>query len=257
MKITMLGCGPSMGVPAIGPDWGACDPADPRNRRRRASLLIECRGKTILIDASPDLRDQLLDANIRHIDAVIFTHAHADHLHGVDDLRAVNRLMQSPIDLYADAQTMTEIEQRFGYVLKPVPPGGLFYKPTLTPHLIEGPFAAAGVPLTPFTQDHGFGTTLGLRIGAFAYSTDVTELSDNAFAAVAGIETWIVDCLRYEPHSTHSHLAKTLGWIERVKPRRAVLTHLDRQLDYRELSARLPAGVEPGQDGLVIEMPDP
>jgi len=257
MKITMLGCGPSMGVPAIGPDWGACDPADPRNRRRRASLLIECRGKVILIDASPDLREQLLDAKVRHIDAVIFTHAHADHLHGIDDLRAINRLMQKPIALYADAQTMAEIEQRFAYVLKPASPGGFFYKPTLTPHLIDGPFRAVGIPVIPFAQDHGFGTTLGLRIGGFAYSTDVTELDDNAFAALAGIETWIVDCLRYEPHATHSHLAKTLGWIERVKPRRAVLTHLDRPLDYRELAARLPAGVEPGQDGLIIEIPDP
>ena len=257
MKITMLGCGPSMGVPAIGPDWGACDPTDPRNRRRRASLLIECRGKVILVDASPDLREQLLVANVRHIDAVILTHAHADHLHGIDDLRAVNRLMQKPIALHADAKTLADIEQRFAYVLNPVPPGGFFYKPTLTAHVIDGPFTAAGIPVVPFVQDHGFGVTLGLRIGAFGYSTDVTELDDAAFTALAGIKAWIVDCLRYEPHPTHSHLAKTLGWIERVKPMRAVLTHLDRPLDYRELAARLPEGVEPGQDGLVIELPDP
>ena len=257
MKITMLGCGPSMGVPAIGPDWGACDPNDPRNRRRRASLLIEARGKFILVDASPDLRDQLLDANVRRIDAVILTHAHADHLHGIDDLRAVNRLMQQPIALYADAKTLAEVEQRFGYVFEPVPPGGFFYKPTLTRHVIDGPFTAAGVPFVPFAQDHGYSTTLGLRVGAFAYSTDVTELNDTAFAALAGIDAWIVDCLRYEPHATHSHLAKTLSWIERVKPKRAVLTHLDRPLDYAELAARLPPGVEPGQDGLVIELPDP
>jgi phosphoribosyl 1,2-cyclic phosphate phosphodiesterase len=257
MKITMLGCGPSMGVPAIGPDWGACDPNDPRNRRRRASLLVECRGKAILIDASPDLREQLLDAKARHIDAVIMTHAHADHLHGIDDLRAVNRLMQSPIALHADAETLAEIERRFGYVFDPPPPDGFFYKPTLTPHEIDGPFAAAGVPIVPFAQDHGFGTTLGFRIGAFGYSTDVTELDEDAFAALAGIDAWIVDCLRYDPHPTHSHLAKTLAWIERVKPKRAVLTHIDRPLDYTELAARLPPGVEPGRDGLVIELPDP
>jgi phosphoribosyl 1,2-cyclic phosphate phosphodiesterase len=257
MKITMLGCGPSMGVPAIGDDWGACDPADPRNRRRRASLLIECRGKVILIDTSPDLREQLLDAGVKRIDAVIMTHAHADHLHGIDDLRAVNRLMQRPIALHADLKTLAEIEQRFGYVFEPAPPDGFFYKPTLTPHVIDGPFTAAGVPIVPFAQDHGYGTTLGLRIGAFGYSTDVTELDEAAFAVLDGIEAWIVDCLRYEPHPTHSHLAKTLAWIERVKPARAVLTHLDRPLDYAELTARLPRGVEPGQDGLVIELPDP
>jgi phosphoribosyl 1,2-cyclic phosphate phosphodiesterase len=257
MKVTVLGCGPSTGVPAIGPDWGDCDPSDPRNHRRRASLLIECRGNTILIDASPDLRAQLLDANVARIDAVILTHAHADHLHGIDDLRAVNRVMQRAIPLYADAGSLKEVEQRFGYVFDPPPPDGFFYKPTLVPHIIDGPFDAAGLRVTPFEQDHGYSTTLGLRIGPLGYSTDVTELDDAAFAGLAGIELWIVDCLRYEPHPTHSHLAKTLAWIERVRPRRAVLTHLDRQLDYRTLAARLPPGVEPGQDGLVIELPDP
>jgi phosphoribosyl 1,2-cyclic phosphate phosphodiesterase len=256
MKVTMLGCGPSMGVPAIGSDWGACDPADPRNRRRRASLLVECRGTVILIDASPDLREQLLDAEVTHIDALILTHAHADHLHGIDDLRGVNRLMQKPIALYADATTLAEVEQRFGYVFEPVAPDGFFYKPTLIPHVIDGPFSVAGVPVTPFIQDHGYSMTLGLRIGAFGYSTDVTELDDGAFAALAGIELWIVDCLRYEPHPTHSHLAKTLAWIARVQPRRAALTHLDRPLDYGELAKQLPPGVEPGRDGLTIEVPD-
>jgi phosphoribosyl 1,2-cyclic phosphate phosphodiesterase len=253
----MLGCGPSMGVPAIGGDWGACDPADARNRRRRASLLVECRGKVLLIDASPDLREQLLDARVSQVDALILTHAHADHLHGIDDLRAVNRLMRKPIDLYADAATLAEIERRFGYVFDTVPPDGFFYKPVLTPHPIDGPFTAAGVPVVPFVQDHGYSTTLGFRIGAFGYSTDVTELDDAVFAALAGIEFWIVDCLRYDPHPTHSHLAKTLAWIERLKPLRAALTHMDRPLDYRELTGRLPPGVEPGRDGLNVELPDP
>jgi len=257
MKVTMLGCGPSTGIPTIGPDWGACDPADPRNRRRRASLLIECHGKTVLIDTSPDMREQLLETHTSRLDAVIMTHAHADHLHGIDDLRSVNRLMQAAIPLYADAPTLAEIERRFGYALRPIEPGGFYYKPTVTPHPIDGPFVAAGLPVVPFTQDHGYSTTLGFRIGALGYSTDVTELDDTAFASLAGIELWIVDCLRYEPHPTHSHLAKTLSWIERVKPGRAVLTHMDRPLDYRELAARLPQGVEPGRDGLVIELPDP
>jgi phosphoribosyl 1,2-cyclic phosphate phosphodiesterase len=253
----MLGCGPSTGVPAIGPDWGECDPEDKRNRRRRASLLVECRGKTLLVDTSPDLREQLLDAQVSRLDAVILTHAHADHLHGIDDLRSVNRLMKTAIPLYVDAPTLGELRNRFGYVFDPVPADGFFYKPHLEPHTIDGPFDAAGMHVVPFAQDHGYSTTLGLRIGALGYSTDVTELDDAAFAALAGVELWIVDCLRYEPHPTHSHLAKTLSWIERVKPGRAVLTHMDRPLDYRELAARLPPGVEPGQDGLVFALPDP
>jgi len=257
MKITMLGCGPSTGVPAIGPDWGECDPADPRNRRRRASLLIECRGKTVLIDTSPDLREQLLDAKIARLDAVILTHAHADHLHGIDDLRSINRLMRRAIPLYADTRTRDEMKHRFGYVFDPAPADGFFYKPHLAPHTIAGPFTAAGLRIVPFTQDHGYSTTLGFRVGGLGYSTDVVELDDNAFAALAGIELWIVDCLRYEPHTTHSHLEKTLGWIERLKPARAVLTHMDRQLDYRQLAALLPGGVEPGQDGLVMNLADP
>jgi len=257
MRVTVLGCGASTGVPAIGPNWGRCDPGDPRNRRRRVSVLVEVGATIILIDTSPDLREQLLDAGVARIDAVLMTHAHADHLHGIDDLRSVNRLMQSAIPLYADRRTLDEIDRRFGYVLRPVEEPGRYYKPTLVPHEITGPFEIRGIPIVPFVQDHGFITTLGLRIGGFAYSTDVTELDADAFAALAGVELWIVDCLRREPHPTHSHLAKTLSWIARVGPRRAVLTHMDQSLDYRELSAELPTGVEPGQDGLAIELPDP
>jgi len=256
MRVTVLGCGASTGVPAIGPDWGRCDPNDRRNRRRRVSVLVEVGAVTILIDTSPDLREQLLDAGVARLDAVLMTHAHADHLHGIDDLRVVNRLMRSAIPLYADGQTLAEIGRRFAYVLKPVEEPGRYYKPTLVPHLITGPFEIRGIPIVPFVQDHGFSTTLGIRIGGFAYSTDVTELDEDAFAALEGVQLWIVDCLRREPHPTHSHLAKTLSWIARVGPRRAVLTHMDQSLDYREVSAELPGGVEPGQDGLVIELPD-
>jgi phosphoribosyl 1,2-cyclic phosphate phosphodiesterase len=258
MKITMLGCGPSTGVPAIGPDWGACDPNDPRNRRRRTSVLVECRGQTILVDASPDLRAQMLDAQVNRVDALILTHAHADHLHGIDDLRGINRAMQRALDVYLEVNVLAEIKRRFGYVFEPiVGERTQFYKPVLIPHLIHGAFAVGGVEIVPFAQDHGFSTTLGLRIGRFGYSTDVTELDDAAFAALAGIDLWFVDCLRYDEHPTHSHLDKTLRWIERVGPKRAVLTHMDRQLDYAALAARLPAGVEPGRDGLVMEIPDP
>jgi phosphoribosyl 1,2-cyclic phosphate phosphodiesterase len=257
MKATLLGCGPSWGVPAIGPDWGRCDPAEPRNHRRRCSLLVESRGASLLIDTSPDLREQLLDAGAARLDAVLLTHAHADHLHGIDDIRIVNRLMGRPIPLYGNADTLTEVERRFGYAVKPVMPDQPIYRPALTPHKITGPFTAAGMPVVPFTQGHGFTTTTGIRIGPLAYSTDAVELDDNAFTALAGIELWIVDCLRREPHPTHSHLAKTLAWIARVGPRRAVLIHMDQSLDYRELSLELPAGVEPGYDGLTVELPDP
>jgi phosphoribosyl 1,2-cyclic phosphate phosphodiesterase len=257
MKATVLGCGASWGVPAIGPDWGRCDPAEPRNHRSRCSLLVESRGAALLIDTSPDLRRQLLDAGAARLDAVLLTHAHADHLHGIDDIRMVNKLIGNPIPLFASADTLAEVERRFGYALMPAVPGKPLYRPALTPHGITGGFAAAGMPVVPFVQSHGYSTTTGFRIGKLAYSTDVVELDDHAFAALAGVELWIVDCLRRESHPTHSHLAKTLAWVERVRPRRAVLTHMDQSLDYRELSAELPAGVEPGYDGLTIELPDP
>lgn len=256
MKVTILGCGASWGVPAIGPDWGRCDPADPRNRRRRGSLLVESRGRALLIDTSPDLREQLLDAGVARIDAVLLTHAHADHLHGIDDLRQINQLIGKVIPFYGAAAALAEARQRFGYAFMPPTPGKPLYRPALTPHEIAGPFAAAGMRVVPFLQDHGYSTTLGFRIGAVAYSTDVTTLDDNAFKTLDGTELWVVDCLRREPHATHSHVAKTLAWIERVRPRRAVLVHMDQSLDYRELAAELPEGVEPGRDGLVIELAD-
>jgi phosphoribosyl 1,2-cyclic phosphate phosphodiesterase len=257
MKVTILGCGASTGVPAIGPNWGACDPNDPRNRRRRASLLVEVGAIAILFDMSPDLREQLLDAGVRRLDAVVMTHAHADHLHGIDEMRQLNRLMGAAIPLWGDGRTLAEIRRRFGYALEPPAEPGSYYKPVLEPREITGPFAIGGVSLIPFAQDHGFSTTLGFRIGSAAYSTDVTQLDDAAFAALTGIELWIVDCMRRTPHPTHSHLERTLGWIDRVRPRRAILTHMDHTLDYRSLSAELPLSVEPGRDGLAIELPDP
>ncbi len=256
MKVTILGCGGSGGVPLIGDDWGQCDPKNPKNRRLRASILVEAEDTALLVDTSPDMRQQFLNHRIRHIDAVLYTHAHADHIHGIDELRPVNRLMERDIDIYADRATLDAIGQRFGYVLEPLAPEakGFYYKPCLAPHEIDGPFSVNGIDIVPFTQGHGFMDTLGFRFGPAAYSTDVVELSDYAFKALQGVEVWIVDCLRERPHVTHAHLEKTLAWIERVAPKRAILTHMNHEVDYQTFKARLPAGVEPAYDGLVVEV---
>jgi len=255
MRVTVLGCGPSWGVPRIGNDWGVCDPTNPKNRRTRCSLLIEDGGQTVLVDTPPDLRQQLLTAQVRRVDAVLFTHAHADHSHGIDDLRSVNRLVGKPLPIYTDPQTMSELQARFRYIFTPVDTTvPTFYKPAVEPHEVTSPFTAAGMTIVPFEQDHGFSKTTGYRFGRFAYSTDVVMLDDAAFAALEGIEVWVVDCIRHAPHPTHSHLARTLSWIERVKPKRAILTHMDETLDYETLRQSLPPGVEPGFDGLAVEL---
>src|SRR5438874_9417915 len=172
MKVTVLGCGPSWGVPAIGPQWGRCDPSEPRNRRRRCSVLVESRGKTVLIDMAPDLRQQLLDVGASRLDTVLLTHAHADHLHGIDDLRMATALAGQPIPLYASAETLAEVERRFGYALRPVPDGRKVYRPALAPQPIDAAFSAAELPAIAFAQSHGYSTTTGFRIGKFGYSTD-------------------------------------------------------------------------------------
>jgi phosphoribosyl 1,2-cyclic phosphate phosphodiesterase len=256
MRVTMLGSGPSWGVPRLDGDWGACDPTNAKNRRRRVSILVEEGGASVLVDTSPDLREQMLDARIKRIDAVLFTHSHADHTHGIDDLRSVNRMMGKPLPIYADPLTMKELRERFRYIFTPIDPTAtnMYYKPAVEPHEIAGPFTVAGIPVVPFIQDHGFTKSLGFRFGRFAYSTDAFALDEAAFAALAGIEVWIVDCIRRTPHPTHSHVAQTLDWIARVKPRRAIFTHMDQSLDYASLQRELPAGVEPGYDGLVIEV---
>ncbi len=255
MRVTILGCGGSGGVPLIGGDWGECDPANPRNRRLRASILVQQGDTTVVVDTTPDFRQQLLNAEVARLDAVLYTHGHADHLHGIDDLRQVTYLMGGMIPIHADVGTLTEIRRRFAYVVEEKDGESGFYKPLAQPHVIDGRFSIGALEVVPFRQDHGFSAvTLGFRFGPVAYSTDVVALSEAAFGILDGVELWIVDCLREKPHPTHAHLRRTLGWIERVKPRQALLTHMNSTLDYDRLLAKCPPGVAPAYDGLVIEV---
>jgi phosphoribosyl 1,2-cyclic phosphate phosphodiesterase len=264
LKFIILGCGASPGVPRVGGDWGACDPANPKNRRRRCSALIERwrpNGDVtrVLIDTSPDLRAQALDAGFGALDGVLYTHAHADHVHGIDDLRGFVLNMRRRVDIYADAPTLARLKEAFGYCFA-TPPGS-DYPPILNAHQIAPgkpvTIEGDGGPITalPVTQAHGNIGSLGFRIGGIAYSPDVSGLSPEAVEAFAGLDVWVVDALRYRPHPSHFSLAEALDWIERVKPGRAVLTHMHVDLDYARLRTELPVHVEPGYDGWAVELP--
>lgn len=253
MKITVLGCGGSGGVPTAAGEWGACDPANPRNQRTRPSILVEEGATTLLIDTGPDLRSQLLRAQPERISAVLYTHCHADHTHGFDDIRYLNIKQQRAMDIYGDDATLNELRLRFAYAFAPKGEGQ-FYRPAIVPHIVDGSFRIGAITVQPFVQDHGYSQSLGFRFGKFAYSTDVKNLDAAAFAMLAGVECWIVDAIREEPHPVHSHVAQTLGWIDQVKPRRAYITHMNHTLDYATLAARLPPHVEPAYDGLVMDL---
>ena len=258
MRVTILGCGGSDGVPMVGGpdgrgDWGLCDPANPKNRRTRASVHIAIGDVGLLIDTSPDLRMQLLDNGISRVTHVAYTHDHADHTHGINELRRLVRFARRHMPVYADADTLERMHRRFGYAFE-TPPGSP-YPPILEPHEVTGPFRLGGVTVTPFPQDHGFGqTTLGFRIGDFAYSTDTVGFSEDAFKALEGVRVWIIDCFGEQPHATHAWWTLTMSWIAQLKPERAILTHMGAGLDYESTRRRCPPGVEPGYDGLVIEL---
>jgi len=262
LRFTILGCGSSGGVPRPALGWGVCDPANPRNRRRRTSLLVEQRNSAgvtrILVDTSPDLREQLIATGVDWLDAVLFTHEHADHTHGIDDLRALYIARRRRVDVYLDEPTSHTLRTRFGYCFE-APPGSE-YPPILTEHrLVPGEavtIAGEGGSITalPVRQQHGDIASLGFRFGPLAYSCDLSGLPEGSIAALQGLEVWIVDALRDRPHPSHFSVADALGWIERIKPRRAILTNLHSDLDYEELKSRLPSNVEPAFDGLMLEL---
>lgn len=258
IKVTILGCGGAGGVPSISEGYGRCDPTNPKNQRRRSSILVSDGHTTVLVDTSPDVRAQLLDAQCRHLDAVLFTHGHADHIHGVDELREINRAMRAPLDIYADAETLRTLETRFAYAFEGIAPGQSFYKPWLIPHdvgeTLTDVFMIKTLHVRAFRQDHGFSATLGFRFGDVVYSTDVLNLSDAAKDIIRGAKLWIVDAFTDVPHPTHTHFEKTLAWIEELKPKRAILTHMGANMDYDTVNARCPVGVTAAFDGMTIEV---
>ncbi len=272
LRVVILGSGSSGGVPRFGGadgagEWGACDPAEPKNRRTRCSILVQRAHKeygyshdkttNVLVDTSPDMRAQLLAAKCSRLDAVLFTHDHADQSHGIDDLRVFALQMRRRIPVYIDDETAGVLVNRFDYFFEQKQ--GSYYPPILekkdmppvgTLFEIDGP--SGDIPSTAFLQYHGAVNSLGFRFGDIAYSSDVVGLPDESFELLQGVDTWIVDALQYKPHATHAHLDLTLEWIARVKPKRAILTNLHVHMDYQSLKRELPAGVEPGFDGMEV-----
>jgi phosphoribosyl 1,2-cyclic phosphate phosphodiesterase len=264
LKFTILGCGSSGGVPRPGTGWGDCNPNNPKNRRRRTSLLVERRngvGVTrVLIDTSPDLREQLLDTEVDRLEAVLYTHEHADHTHGIDDLRGLFIHNRKRVPVWLDERTSRLVHERFDYCF--ASPPGSEYPPIVRenrmvagePVTVEG--AGGVITALPILQEHGDIPSLGFRFGRLAYSCDLIRLPPQSLEALADLDVWIVDALRYKPHPSHLSVDETLALIAQLKPRRAILTNLHTDLDYDELRGRLPPNVEPAYDGLSVEFPD-
>ncbi len=264
MKIKILGCGGSGGVPLIGGKegrgfWGNCNPDNPKNRRTRASIYIEEMSERLLIDTSPDLREQFLHNNLTVVDHVLFTHAHADHMHGIDDLRAVNFNAQKVLQGYADTVCAEHLKRMFPYIFDNHPkfPLQTFYKPAVDLNIFKPyeDFKVGSINIRPFTQGHGFVETIGYRIDNMAYSTDVINFPKKSESYLFDLDLWIIDCLQIKPHNTHAHLEQTLDWITKYKPKKAILTHMNHELDYDALVKILPNNVEPAFDGMVVECP--
>jgi phosphoribosyl 1,2-cyclic phosphate phosphodiesterase len=262
LEFTILGSGSSGGVPRADGEWGACDPTEPKNHRSRCSMLVRRKGQgaehetTLIVDTSPDLRLQTAGAGVRRLDAIALTHDHADQVHGIDDVRAFFIRRQARIPCHMDAATETSMRRRFGYIFESEAGYPAICEPRGipahgAPWSVDGPSGA--IPIVTFDQDHGSVRSVGYRFGDVAYSSDVVNLDDAAFAALAGLDVWILDALRYRPHPTHAHLARALDWIARAQPRRAILTNLHIDMDFETLRSQLPIGVEPGFDGLRFE----
>ena len=254
MKVRILGSGTSSGVPRIGNDWGDCDPSDKRNRRTRASILVSSGATNILVDTSPDMREQLLAAGTADVDAVIWTHDHADHCHGIDDLRQLMHLKGVPVRGLARKFTLEQLQLRFAYAFF----GRTGYRPTVEGELLPDAVQIGDIGVRVADQPHGGITSAGLRFEingkSIGYATDFHEMTSDMRALYAGLDLWVVDALRYAPHPTHPHLEATLGWIAELKPKRAVLVHMDQSMDFARLAASLPAGVEPGHDGMEVQL---
>jgi phosphoribosyl 1,2-cyclic phosphate phosphodiesterase len=260
LTVTILGCGSSGGVPRVGNDWGACDRANPRNRRRRCSILLRKAGPdgetTVLVDTSPDLREQLLDTGIARLDGIVYTHDHADHTHGIDDIRPLVLSMRSRLAGFMDDATERSLRKRFDYIFES--PEGSDYPPLMRVEPIRPavPFDISGsggvIRITPFRLIHGSMDALGLRVGSVAYTPDVSAIPPESLAHVQGLDLWIIDALRRKSHPSHFNLAEALDWVARAKPRHAVLTNLHTDLDYAALVLEVPSGVEPAYDGMVL-----
>jgi phosphoribosyl 1,2-cyclic phosphate phosphodiesterase len=254
MQIRILGCGTSSGVPRVGNDWGECDPANPRNRRQRAAILVTWERVRILVDTGPDLRAQLLDADVNDVEAVIWTHDHADHCHGIDDLRQLYHARGRPVPGYARRETLDSLKLRFAYAFS----GKDGYPAVSAPHLLPNHMNLGGLSIRAVDQPHGEITTAGLRFDAGGktaiYSTDFNVLTEEMEFAFQDTDLWIVDALRRRPHPSHPHLAQAVEWAQRLRAKRAILTHMDNSLDYETLCAELPEGIEPAYDGMEITL---
>ncbi|WP_326524231.1 MBL fold metallo-hydrolase [Sphingomonas sp.] len=255
MKLRILGCGTSSGVPRIGGDWGACDPAEPRNRRLRVSILVEHGPTRILVDTGPDLREQLLTANVGDVDAVIWTHDHADHCHGIDDLRQVYHLRgHVPVLAYARPGTLDSLRARFAYAFD----GAGGYSATIDSRVLPDDFTIGGVRIRAVDQPHGSIHSAGLRFDvddrSLVYSTDFNILTNDMASLYKDVDVLVIDALRRAPHPTHPTLDQAIEWIAALCPKRAILTHMDQSMDYRGLCAELPRGIEPGYDGLEVTL---